>query len=99
MEIQDITSVNGLSELSTQLRPTQQSSVESFDSYFMNEINNVNNKIINAENNVTNLATGESTNIHEVMLSINEAKLSLQMMMQVRNKTLESLQEILRMQV
>jgi hypothetical protein len=45
------------------------------------------------------LATGEVDNLHQVMLKLDEAKLSFQLMVQVRNKLLEAYQDILRMQV
>ena len=38
-------------------------------------------------------------NLHQVMLSLEDAKLSFQLMVQVRNKLLEAYQDILRMQV
>jgi len=99
MEIQDIVPAHGLTELSGQKATMAPSGNADFGSYLLDEINTVNNKIVNADNNVADMAMGKNGNIHEVMLSISEAKLSLQMMMEVRNKVLESLQEIMRMQV
>ena len=46
-----------------------------------------------------NLASGKSQNIHETMLAISHAELSLKMMVQVRNKALEAYQEVMRMPV
>ena len=45
------------------------------------------------------LVTGESDNLHELMISLEEAKLALQLAVEVRNKILDAYQEILRMQI
>jgi flagellar hook-basal body complex protein FliE len=45
------------------------------------------------------LIAGKSKNIHETMLAIQKADLSLKTMMQVRNKILEAYKEVMRMQV
>ena len=42
---------------------------------------------------------GRSQNLHEAMASLEESKLSFQLMVEVRNKLLESFKEIQRMQV
>lgn len=52
-----------------------------------------------AESQMSAFVAGEQENLHEVMISMNEAKLSLQLMTEVRNKMLETYQELMRMQV
>lgn len=42
---------------------------------------------------------GQAEDVHQVMLALEQANLSLQMVMQVRNKVIEAYQEISRMQV
>ena len=59
----------------------------------------VNNKLVDAENQVQRLAIGDVENLHQVMISLEHAKLSFQLAMQVRNRVLEAYQEVLRMQV
>lgn len=71
----------------------------SFEQQLFNEINHVNNKIIEAETNIDNLALGKDLNLHEVMLSIQSAKISLETIIKVRDKALEGIHEILRMQI
>ncbi len=70
-----------------------------FEQQLFNEINHVNNKIIEAETNIDNLALGKDLNLHEVMLSIQSAKISLETLIKVRDKSLEGIHEILRMQI
>lgn len=43
--------------------------------------------------------SGKTQDAHEVMLALNKADLSFRMMLEVRNKLLDSYQEVMRMQV
>jgi flagellar hook-basal body complex protein FliE len=52
-----------------------------------------------AGDQVTRLATGEAIDIHDVMIAQEWAGLSLSLALQVRNKLVESYQEVMRMQV
>lgn len=53
----------------------------------------------NAETQSVKLALGEVEELHEVTVAMEQAKLSLQLAVQVRNKLVEAYQEIARMQV
>ena len=59
----------------------------------------VNADQLQADSSIKDLVAGKSKNIHETMLQIQKADLSLKTMMQVRNKILEAYKEIIRMQV
>lgn len=52
-----------------------------------------------AEGAVRDLALGRSENLHNVMLELEKARLSVEVVVQVRNRLLEAYQEIMRMQV
>ena len=52
-----------------------------------------------AEGAVRDLALGRSENLHNVMLELEQARLSVEVVVQVRNRLLEAYQEIMRMQV
>jgi flagellar hook-basal body complex protein FliE len=52
-----------------------------------------------ADGQIEAFVSGEQENLHEVMISMNEAKLSFQLMTEVRNRMLETYQELMRMQV
>ena len=45
------------------------------------------------------LAAGDIDNLHQVMIRLEQSRLSFQLMVQVRNRLLESYQEVMRMQV
>lgn len=48
---------------------------------------------------IQKLATGETKNIPEVMISVEKADIALKLMTQVRNKIIDAYQEIMKMQV
>lgn len=62
-------------------------------------IESVNRKQIEADHAANGLASGQQSNIHEVMIQMEEAEISLRLMVQIRNKVVEAYQEIMRMQV
>lgn len=53
---------------------------------------------IEADKTVEMLATGQSDSVHETMLALTKADLSLRVFMEVRNKVMEAYQEVMRMQ-
>lgn len=59
----------------------------------------LNQQIVSADVQVRKLAAGEVDNLHQVMLSMEEAKMTFQLALQVRNRLLEAYQEVLRMQI
>ncbi|WP_040211218.1 flagellar hook-basal body complex protein FliE [Clostridium polynesiense] len=63
------------------------------------KLNEVNNHQITAEKATESFIKGEDISIHQVMLTTEEAKLSLQLAVQVRNKLVEAYQEINRLQL
>lgn len=71
----------------------------SFGEFFRDAINEVDAAQKNANNQVTAFVAGEQENVHDVMISMNEAKLAFQLMTEVRNKMLDTYQELMRMQV
>ena len=81
------------------INPAASNNPEKVSNQFMIELQKVNDKQINSEHLLQDLAAGKTDNIHHVMLSLEDAKLSLQLLIQVRNKLLEGYQDILRMQV
>lgn len=49
--------------------------------------------------NVEKLASGQSIDLHEVMIGLEQASLGFQLAVQVRNRLIEAYQEVSRMQV
>ena len=70
-----------------------------FGSWLTQAIGKVNTDLVRADQGLQSLATGEAQNLHQVMISLEEARLGVQLLVQVRNRLLDSYQEILRLQV
>ncbi len=59
----------------------------------------VNGLQVKADAAATNLVMGEAVDVHQVMIAVEQAKLSMQMTVQIRNKLIEAYQEVSRMQI
>lgn len=70
-----------------------------FGHWFTQELSSVNASLEVADRDVKRLAAGEAQSLHEVMIHMEEAKLSFQLLAQVRNRLLDAYQEVMRMQV
>lgn len=70
-----------------------------FSNALKDAVNRVDESQKAAEGQIEAFVAGEQENVHEVMIAMNEAKLSFQLMTQVRNRLLETYQELMRMQV
>jgi len=66
---------------------------------FNSFIDRINSDIVSAEANLQDFITGDNGNLHQVILSIEKAKLSVSFMTEVRDRLVNSYQEISRMQV
>lgn len=67
--------------------------------FFSELVSKVNDIQVQSDKSINGLASGESKNLHEVMIAVEKASISFQFMSQVRNKALEAYQEVMRMQV
>lgn len=79
-------------------KATQPPGVE-FGKYLEEMVGKVSDLQQNADSSIQALATGQSKGLHEVMLAVEKANISFQMLTQVRNKAVEAYQEIMRMPV
>ena len=62
-------------------------------------ISHINDAQSGASQAVDALVTGQTTNIHQTMVALQQADVSFQLMMQVRNKLVSAYEEIQRMQI
>jgi flagellar hook-basal body complex protein FliE len=97
-ELQQLNSVNS----DTPLQPS--SSVSSsnggnFANMLGDFVNDVAAKQAAAGSAVTGLLSGQNVSLHQAMISMEEANVSFQMMVEVRNRLLDSYQELMRMQI
>lgn len=90
--------VNSVASNNNKESNTNTSSV-SFSDVLGEKIQVVNDKIVESENKTINFINGEEEDIHNVMISAEEAKESLQLAVEVRNKLVDAYKEILSMQL
>jgi flagellar hook-basal body complex protein FliE len=62
-------------------------------------LNGLNQKMLSSQSELQKLSLGEPQNLHQVMINLEETRISFQLMMQVRNKCLEAYQDIMKMQM
>jgi len=98
-----ITDITLSSHLNSLVKPQQNSPVANLGSKFgealKNSIAEVNQAQTVADKAAEQVVAGETKNLHEAMIKLEEADISMRLMVQVRNKALEAYQEIMRMQV
>ena len=70
-----------------------------FSSWLAHHLSDTNAKLTKSDQLLQGLAAGNFDNLHQVMIALEEAKLALQLAVQVRNRALEAYQELLRMQL
>lgn len=94
-----------ISKISSQLQgalnpvENEKTKTNDFKDMLGNALKDVNETILDAGQKSQKLAHGEVADIHEVMIASQKASVSLEMVIQVRNKLIESYQEMMRMQV
>jgi len=71
----------------------------SFGQLVSEGLQGVNRKLMVSQADLQQLALGQAPNLHEVMVRLEESRISFQLAMQVRNRLLEAYQEVMRMQV
>ncbi len=71
----------------------------SFGDTLQEAIGKVNTMQKTADKKMQAMATGEETNISEVMIAAEKADIALKLMMSVRNKVIDAYQEVMKMQV
>lgn len=59
----------------------------------------LNTRLLGGQRDLQALALGESQNLHDIMIRLEESRMALQLALQVRNRVLEAYQDVMRMQV
>jgi flagellar hook-basal body complex protein FliE len=79
--------------------PVSSGSGANFENMLGDFVNEVSQKQAAAGNAVTGLLSGQNVSLHQAMISMEEANVSFQMMVEVRNRLLDGYQELMRMQM
>lgn len=72
---------------------------KSFTSILNKALGDVNSAQLKADDAAKKFLTGELQDVHQVVIAMEEARLTMQLALEVRNKVIEAYQEISRMQV
>lgn len=62
-------------------------------------LNDLNASQVGANDSIKNIASGGTDNLHDVIISMEKASISLQYAIQIRNKMLEAYQSVIQMQI
>jgi flagellar hook-basal body complex protein FliE len=105
MEINGIGSNAGISNVFPELKGsgangTKPAAPDAGSGNFFEElVGKVSDMQAQADGKIKNMITGDSRELHEVMMAVEKANISFQFLTQVRNKAVEAYQEIMKMQV
>ena len=91
-ELQGFSKMPGVGEAPSSSGPT-------FGEYLQGAISEVNKAQLHAGDMATRFAAGENLDVHQVMISSQEASVALNLAIQVRNKLVEGYQELMRVNV
>lgn len=89
--------IGGQNPLTTGPEPA--SSPGKFGQVLEKFVHDVDDKMKASRTERTKILTGESTNLHQAMIASQEASVAFSLMVELRNKMVESYQELMRSQV
>ena len=61
---------------------------------FLKDVNEMQQK---ADQSIQKMVSGEVKDVHQVMLAVGEAKVAFNLLLEIRNKTMDAYQEVMRM--
>ena len=79
--------------------PSNTNPPASFDNVLTRLVEEVDARQSAANESMRGLLAGENVSLHQAMIASEEAGISFQLMVEIRNKLLESYQEMMRMQI
>jgi|KBSMisStaDraftv2_1062788.scaffolds.fasta_scaffold587042_2 flagellar hook-basal body complex protein FliE len=99
--VSEVAAVGALTDVSAQAAGAAAPAAPAggFATWFDGQVNQLNTQLVQAEQGVQQLAAGDAASLHDVMIRMEEAKLSFQLAVQFRARILEAYQDVMRMQV
>ncbi|MEW6771508.1 MAG: flagellar hook-basal body complex protein FliE [Bacillota bacterium] len=89
----------GSASVAAEIKKEQAAGSESFGEVLNRMVKEVNAAQVRADEAIKGFLSGEIKDLHQVVLATEEARLMLELAVQVRNKVVEAYQEIARMQL
>lgn len=100
MFIVPITAINTLDDLNKASAVTQTTPGSlPFQSVLQEAVNNVNQTDSDFNTELTKIATGQSDDLHNLSIASQKASLSVQLLVEMRDKAMDAYNEIMRMNV
>lgn len=62
-------------------------------------LGSVNRQMVGSQQDLQRLALGDVQNLHQIMIQLEESRISFQLMMQVRTRLLEAYQDVMKMPI
>ncbi len=97
-ELQLLPELGGLSNRQVMNKMLKEANT-SFGETLSQAVSDVNTLQGEASKAVQRMVNGEETDIHNVMVAVEKARTSFDLLMEMRNKTIDTYREIMRMQV
>ncbi len=101
MSIEAVNAISGTTPLSRLdvPEPSSQVDLSTNNNQFMSMISNLDSQVKEADAAITDFILNKNPNTHELMISLEEAKHSLQVSVEVRNKLVSAYEEVIRMRI
>lgn len=98
MFIEPIKPIKGLNEIhEIEKKSIEKKNGNSFKDIFSNALDNYKEAEAKVDEDIYKLSVGESDDLHNLMINTQQAEISLDLVIQLRNKALEAYNEIMRM--
>ena len=91
--------ISALPAIAQSMPPAPVAPPTGFGNWFSDQLSSVNAKLVATDHDAQKMAVGGVQNLHEVMINMEDARLSFQLLAQVRNRLLEAYQEVMKQQV
>ncbi len=99
MQVGDIQSALGRISPDISVGKSADDATQSFSDTLSGFVNNVNDLQNKANDAIDKMASGQTTDVHDVMVAMEKAKVSFDMLLQIRNKMLDAYKQIMQMQM
>ncbi|MEG0894380.1 MAG: flagellar hook-basal body complex protein FliE [Oscillospiraceae bacterium] len=99
MFLQPITNLQPLSTQNTIKNTSTDNKIIPFADIFTNAVDNLKDTQQNLDQEVIKVATGEVDDLHSVQIASEKVSLALNMVIEIRNKSLEAYNELMRINI
>jgi len=79
--------------------PVQAAVAPGFGEMVSHGLERLNGQLVESQTSMQQLAVGDAQNLHQMMIGLEETRISFQLMLQIRSRLLEAYQDVMKMQV